>query len=219
MFNAGNLNAALRATGMEPDPALFAELDSAYGAADRHYHNRTHIADCLTLLEQHRRIAVRPDELALAIWFHDVVYDTRRGDNEEKSAEAAARALELRGARSEVVARVRELILATKHGAKPGTGPGEGEEDRAARADLDLLVDIDLEILGRPAAGFDAYDAAIRAEYAWVPEAAYRAARIAVLEGFLRQDRIYRTGFFFESAEKPARENLARVLAVLKAAS
>ena len=95
-----------------------------------------------------------------------------------------------------------DLILATKH-------------NRPVSGDAALLVDIDLAILGKPADEFDRYDAAIRQEYAWVSEEAYRAGRSKVLQSFLDRTTIYQTEFFRNLYEAQARTNLQRVLHIL----
>jgi predicted metal-dependent HD superfamily phosphohydrolase len=65
------------------------ELIHAYSSPDRYYHNLTHIQDCLSVFDQTSSLVAHPKEVELAIWFHDAVYDTRRSDNEQKSAEWA----------------------------------------------------------------------------------------------------------------------------------
>ena len=47
--------------------------------------------------------------------------------------------------------------------------------------DAQLLVDIDLSILGSPAERFERYDQDVRKEYAWVPGFRYQEARAQVL--------------------------------------
>src|SRR5437773_9783161 len=69
------------------------ELVRAYSAPDRHYHNLAHIEAMLALLRAHERALSDPASVEVAIWFHDAVYDTRRHDNEKKSAELAAERL------------------------------------------------------------------------------------------------------------------------------
>lgn len=96
------------------------------------------------------------------------------------------------------------LILATQHHTLPDV-PGAA-----------LVVDIDLSILGRPAAEFDRYEAAIRQEYEWVPEPAYRQARLRILDGFVARPAIYQTAFFQERYEAQARLNLARSIQRLR---
>jgi predicted metal-dependent HD superfamily phosphohydrolase len=48
----------------------------------------------------------------------------------------------------------------------------------------DLLLDIDLAILGAPAPRFNEYEAQIRKEYGWVDEAAYQEGRGKVMAHF-----------------------------------
>src|SRR5687767_2511875 len=79
-----------------PQDAL-GELLRAYSSSDRHYHNFTHIQDCLSIFDQTSFLAAHPEEVELAIWFHDAVYDTRRSDNEQKSAEWAEAVIQQAG--------------------------------------------------------------------------------------------------------------------------
>ncbi len=105
MDSAQTLNTALEQTGAKPDAALFARLDDAYAGPGRHYHCKTHIAECLSLLDEHRRQAERPYEMIVAIWFHDAVYDTTRFDNEARSAEWARKFLSRAGADAAAIDR------------------------------------------------------------------------------------------------------------------
>ena len=79
--------------------------------------------------------------------------------------------------------------------------------------DMALLQDIDLSILGAHAELYDRYEGWIRKEYEFVPEAAFRKGRSAVLRNFLEQDVIYYTAELRERLEVPARDNLSRALA------
>ena len=66
------------------------ELVAAYTAPGRHYHNLAHIEDCLAALARVDDLSAAEREiLTQAIWWHDVVYDATRTDNEELSARLA----------------------------------------------------------------------------------------------------------------------------------
>jgi predicted metal-dependent HD superfamily phosphohydrolase len=78
-----------------------------------------------------------------------------------------------------------------------------------------LLIDIDLSILAAEPARFDAYEQAIRAEYARVPTFIYRAKRRRVLEKFLARERLYVTAACHDQFEASARANLARSIGAL----
>lgn len=187
----------------DPHPAAAAVLD-AYGEAGRAYHGIVHLADCLARLDETPVQAPERDRVEAALWYHDAVYDSRANDNEERSAVRARRALTDLGITAVVADDVARLVRLTDHQALP--------QDSAGR----LVCDIDLSILGRPRAEFDAYDAAIRAEYAWVPDAVYRASRRQVLGALLARDTIYGTEAFRRRYEVQARDNLRRAMSRLE---
>ena len=176
--------------------SLFWQLLAAYSESHRAYHNTLHIADCLKQFDGARTLAERPDEVEAALWFHDAVYDPRASDNEERSAAWAEQALRQAGVDSDRVKRIVALILATKHNVEPHS------------RDCELLLDIDLSILGREPEVFEEYDRAIRKEYDWVRDESYRAGRVKVLRSFLDRPVIYRTELFRRQFEARARRNL-----------
>jgi predicted metal-dependent HD superfamily phosphohydrolase len=100
---------------------------------------------------------------------------------------------------------VRELVLATRHNTTPES------------PDARLMVDIDLSILGASWPRFDEYEAQVRREYSWVPDPAFRNARVKILRAFLDRPSVYATDFFRERLEAAARSNLAGSLTRLGA--
>ncbi len=175
-----------------------------YAEPHRRYHTLRHLEECLAHLDTLRPIAERPAEVELALWFHDAVYDTRRDDNEERSAEWARKSARAGGLSADAAGRIHTLVMATRHDA-PAVG-----------RDAAVLVDADLAILGSDPARFDEYERQIRDEYAWVPEPIYRCERGKVLQAFLDRPSLYRTEPFRAAYEAQARENLARSLARLR---
>lgn len=163
-------------------------LKARYAEPHRRYHTLEHVEHCLREFDP--RQAREPEAVELAIWFHDAVYDTRRSDNEERSAELLLSLLP-------EATRAGELVLATKH-------HGASTPDEA------LLVDVDLAILGQPEERFDLYERQIREEYGWVPEDVFRAKRAGILQAFLDRPFIYRTELFRAKYEEAARRNLLR---------
>jgi len=182
-----------------PEP-LFKQIVAAYSEPHRAYHTLAHLEDCLITWEAARSLAHQPNTVELAIYFHDVIYDPRASDNEERSAALAVQWLQCGQVPQSLVEAVRQLILATKHQSTPK------DEDTA------LLVDIDLAILGSPIAEFDRYETNIRYEYSWVPEAIYREKRASLLKQFLDRSPLFQTDFFHHQYEQQARYNLHRSL-------
>ena len=169
----------------------------------RHYHTVDHLTACLREFDRARSLAARPAEVELGLWFHDAIYRTYRSDNEARSAEWAARFLASHGVSSDVVSRVRELILVTAHSAAVLT------------ADAALVADVDLSILGQPTVVYDEFERNVRKEYWWVPKRRYGDARSRILQGFLARAAIYHWPHFRESYEEAARKNLRRAIDAL----
>lgn len=191
------------ATTGDPQP-VYQELVSLYSQTHRHYHNMCHIAECLTEFDSVRLLAHQPLAVELAIWFHDVIYDTHASENEEKSAELAKRRIAEAGGGEDLGCSVHALIMATK------------THDPTLHSDAPLMVDVDLSILGQPVGRFQDYEAQIRREYGWVPEPLFRAKRAEILEHFLARERIYSTAPFFATYEQQARRNLENSMRKLR---
>ncbi len=182
---------------------IWRELKAAYGADGRFYHNLTHIGHSLAVADQLREVAVDFTAVQLALWFHDVVYDPRRSDNEAQSAAYAERVLRPLGVPDALLAKVTTLILATK--------THEANDD----PDGWVVLDADLAILSAPPAQYDAYAQAIRQEYSFVPEEAYVVGRTAVLQRFLARSPFYFTEQMRERGDTVVTQNLSRELQML----
>jgi len=190
--------------GLRPPPAAIIEqLLANYSDPDRFYHTVKHLEECFLYLDRTRHLATYPAEVELALWFHDAIYDTHGKDSEERSASWVANVLWESGAAPEIVTRVRDLVLATKHDAEP------------VGADACLLVDIDLSILGAPRERFDEYEAQVSQEYHWVPEVQFRDGRQKILRALLARGNIYSTELFRSWLEANAKANLKRSLTYL----
>ena len=186
-----------------PD-ALRERLAARYAEAQRRYHTLDHVHALLRWLAHWRALASDPRTIAAAIWFHDAVYDPQRSDNEAASAALARVELAAIGWSSTDIARVATLVLATAH-----------HDADANDSDAWLFLDLDLSVLAQPAPNYAAYAAAVRAEYAWVDDARFRAGRAKVLRSFLDRRAIYRTPALHRAWEAAARANLARELSSL----
>lgn len=198
---------AVAESGINAPPALRDALLAAYAEPHRAYHNQQHLAECLALARAHRALAPDVGQLLFALWFHDAVYDTTRQDNEQRSAEWARQALAEAGASAAAQEAVYRLIMVTRH------------HKLAQQADEQLLVDIDLAILGTEPARFEESNRQIRAEYQWVPEPLYLHKRRELLASFLARPFIYNTAAFRATHEAQARANLEQALAALDAAA
>ncbi len=182
---------------------VFDILVAAYSSPERQYHNLEHLAEVFRVAARLGSITDENRALHLAIWFHDAVYDSRAADNEARSAALAVDLLGPLGVSAAVLERVQRLVLATAHHAA---------ESAAADRETSILLDADLAILGAAQERYHRYAAAIRQEYAWVPDAEYRNGRARVLEGFLKRQRIFRTELLFQEGEAQARTNIRQEL-------
>ncbi len=183
----------LRAWAVDPIRAdqTFEEVRQHYAGPGRFYHTLDHVQAVLETVKTLGSHARCLNAIKLAAWLHDVIYDSRASDNEERSAAYAERLCEqlsIPGGR-----RVASLILRTK------------THDAGDDPDAQVLLDADLAILGASEPVYRKYAELIRQEYAWVPEADYRTGRRRVLESFLTRPRIFH---FLSQLEDHARRNI-----------
>lgn len=173
-------------------------LQDCYSEPHRRYHGLRHIHFCL---EQHELASCemqQPDEVELAIWFHDAVHRPGSGNNEPESAALFRRFAGSGDARR--VDRVCEMILDTTHDHPPREKDGN------------FMVDIDLASLGQPWAGFIDDSQLIRAEQPDVSDAAYAIMQQRFLQALISRPSIYRTSPFRVRYERQARANIERML-------
>ncbi|NUO76798.1 MAG: hypothetical protein HOQ32_12390 [Lysobacter sp.] len=189
-------------------PAQWAELETAYATPPRAYHNFDHVRE---VLRHYGEVAAgpgwkQPVEVALAVLYHDAIYQAGRRDNEARSAElAAAHIAHYLPEAGIEVRRVTELIdLTARHGQ---IGPGEVDEETA------LFLDGDMAILGAAPDAFDAYDRGIASEYrGHVPGPLFRLNRRRFLKGLLKRERIYLSAYYHQRYDAAARNNLRRAI-------
>ena len=194
-----------RAPGGGPDPLPYADdLLGRWQEPQRRYHTLTHLTAVLDHVDALAEHADDPDAVRLAAWFHDAVYLPDRSENEERSARLAERALPEAGVSAERTAEVARLVrLTVTH--------DPADDDR----DGQVLCDADLAVLAAPPSSYAAYTAAVREEYHFVPNDAFRAGRADVLRQLLDLPSLFRTPYGREKWEATARYNLTSELEML----
>ncbi|MBP6012961.1 MAG: metal-dependent phosphohydrolase [Alphaproteobacteria bacterium] len=186
----------------------FDNLCRSYSEPNRHYHTLNHLTALFDTLETHGEEIGDPARLAFAAWYHDVVYDARRTDNEAKSAERAMKELDDLGADNALRSHVVQLILATKNHRAGGRD-----------YDDDIFLDADFAILGTAEEAYAEYVKNVRAEYAHLDDQAWKSGRGTFLKKLAAAPRIFRTGIFEGEYAEQARKNIARELKELEGAS
>ena len=186
----------------------FPQIVDAYSTPNRYYHNLEHIHHVLEVIQtlQSQTEDLETETLQFAAWFHDIVYDSKAKNNEEKSAQYAAEFLLSLSIPSDIIKNVENLILATKNHQ-----PINGDRRSPILTDkrlTQILLDADLAILSSNPKEYSKYIYAIRQEYIWVPELEYIAARKQILQNFLQRKNIYFTKLMQQTKDKIARHNL-----------
>ncbi|MGW0862457.1 HD domain-containing protein [Streptomyces sp. NPDC002611] len=188
-----------------PDPAPYADnLLTRWQEPQRHYHTVHHLTAVLDHIDALEPHAQDPDVVRLAAWFHDAVYLPDRSENEERSARLAERALTEAGVPAAKTAEVARLVrLTITH------DPADDDPDGQ------VLCDADLAVLASPPSTYAAYTTAVRAEYHFVPNDAFRTGRATILRQLLDLPRLFRTPHGASEWEATARYNLTAELEML----
>ncbi|AYF77331.1 metal-dependent phosphohydrolase [Nocardia yunnanensis] len=180
------------------------DLVRRYSEPHRRYHTVEHLAAMLAVIDDLAADAEDLDAVRYAAFFHDAVYDVDGVDNEEASARLAETTLPALGVEAATVAETARLVRLTG-----GHHPEPDDRNGA------VLCDADLAILAADESAYFAYAAAVRAEYAQVPDELFRKGRAAVLSALAEQPELFRTPTARARYEAAARANLAAEIAAL----
>lgn len=183
---------------------LYDNILEHYSESNRYYHNVTHIQKMLDFSLLHIDKIQDVDTLQLAIFYHDIIYNSLSKTNEIDSAKLAVQDLSKTNFPTEKIKLVEQFIISTqKH------------FPIIEHTDLHYFLDFDLAILGTERDIYKSYAEKIRKEYKWVPTFLYNKNRKKVLQQFLERECIYYTEIFRNQYELIARENLVFEIEVI----
>ncbi|MGB6082625.1 hypothetical protein [Moheibacter sp.] len=178
---------------------LWNEIERNYSAKKRHYHNLTHLENMLKELDEVVVKIHHPEAILFSLFYHDIIYNPSTNNNEEKSAESAARRMKELSVPDADIKRTEEQILATK-------------SHHSLENDTQYLIDADLSILGQTQEVYSIYSQNVRKEFSIYPDFIYKSGRRKVLKDFLERERIFKTDYFYQKYEKAARINIENEL-------
>jgi predicted metal-dependent HD superfamily phosphohydrolase len=179
-------------------------LMAQYSNNDRHYHGMGHIVSMLEGFDAIEADFKEPLAAELAIFFHDVIYDPSRRDNEEQSAKKMIGLLGGRVDHGLLESAARSIEATRQHAL-------------TASHDANLLVDLDMAILGQPWPVYERYADGVMREYLPVyGEMAYRHGRRTLfLEPTIAHGAVFLTEAF-QSLNPQAIRNMQREIDILK---
>jgi len=182
---------------------LWQEIATAFNDKNRHYHTLAHLENVLAQLTAVKADIEDWDTILFTLFYHDIVYDVLKQNNEEQSAQLATERMRLLQISTERIDKCRQQIMATKsHG-------------NSVDNDTNLFTDADLSILGMDWDAYLLYLQNVRKEYSIYPDALYNSGRKKVMQHFLAMDRIYKTEHFYSKYELQVRENITKEIAML----
>ncbi len=187
---------------------LWQNIATRYNETQRAYHTLDHLQQLFVQFEQIKPHLHNPHIIALALYYHDVIYDPARLDNELKSAEYAVKALSP-CLDIDICQHIYALIMMT------ATHQLDEFADHDKCSDAAYLLDMDLSILGALWAEYELYAKAIRQEYAHVSDVDYRAGRVGVLQELLARPTLYLTDYYYKQLEKRALDNIKYEITLL----
>ncbi len=179
---------------------LWLDIKNGYSKKNRAYHNLSHIKSMFGELKGFESQINDLPVLQFAIWYHDLVYNAMRKDNEKKSADQACKVMTQLGIPKKRVDRTYHLIMITK----------SHELDADDDTDAQFMVDFDLEVLSRSWSAYELYTQQIRKEYWMYPSPMYRKGRREAMKHFLNREFIYQTEVYRSEKEAIARANILR---------
>lgn len=176
------------------------EIKKNYAAKARHYHTLAHLDNLLHQLMSVKSNISNWESVLFALYYHDIIYNPLKSNNEEQSALLAEKRMIKAGVPIIIIEQCKAHILATKqHLSNP-------------QSDTNLFTDADLSILGLDWETYSSYYKNVRKEYSVYPDLIYIPGRKKVLNHFLKMDRIFKSDYFYAEFEHQAKLNLQQEL-------
>jgi len=170
------------------------EIEKNYSSKSRYYHNLEHLENMLSELKKVESQIKDLDTLLFSIFYHDIIYKSTKSDNEHQSA------LIFRKRISKTSFKNLKKCIAQIESTK--------EHKLSTDNDTNILLDLDLSVLGKSSGEYKKYTKNIRKEYQIYPDFMYRKGRKKVLKNILELESIYKTDFFKKEFENQAKDNL-----------
>jgi predicted metal-dependent HD superfamily phosphohydrolase len=174
------------------------EIAEAYSQKDKHYHTLTHLDHMYSHLLEVKSLISNWETVLFSLYYHDIVYHVKASDNEEQSAQLGERRMKQLHVPVDIIEVSKNQILATKTHLQD------------EHSDTNYFTDADLAVLGQDWETYQAYAENVRKEYAVYPDSLYNPGRKKALQHFLEMDRIFKTDYFYEKFEVPARQNILK---------
>ncbi|MBB5267047.1 hypothetical protein [Algibacter amylolyticus] len=172
----------------------WSEIEKHYTSKSRHYHNLEHLENMLIELENVKSQIRNLDTLLFSIYYHDIVYKATRSDNEHQSAIVFEKRINKTS--FDGIIDCMNQIEATK------------EHKHSTDNDTNILLDLDLSVLGKSTEEYSKYSKNIRKEYRVYPDFMYRKGRKKALKNIIELNSIFKTDYFISKYESQAKENL-----------
>ncbi len=182
---------------------LWTEVEKNYSSKKRHYHTLHHLDNLLTQLTLVKDEIQNWETILFTLYYHDIIYNSLKSDNEEKSAELSEKRMKQISVSIDTIELCKNQILATKSHIK------------ATDSDTNYFTDADLSVLGQNWETYSLYYKNVRKEYSIYPDFVYNTGRKKVLNHFLSMDRIFKTDFFYNKLEAQAKQNLQKEIELL----
>ena len=182
---------------------LWSEIEKNYSSKKRQYHSLQHLGSLLAQLTEVKGEIQNWNTILFTLYYHDIVYNSIKSNNEEKSAKIAEKRMKQILVSIDIIESCKKQILATKSHIK------------STDYDTNYFIDVDLSVLGQSWETYSLYYKNVRKEYSIYPDFVYNPGRKKVLNHFLSMDRIFKTEFFYKKFEIQAKHNLIRELNTL----
>ena len=182
---------------------LWTEIEKNYSSKKRHYHTLEHLDNLLSQLTDVKSEIQNWEIILFTLFYHDIIYNSIKSDNEEKSAEFTENRMKQISVSNDKIELCKEQILATKSHIK------------STDSDTNYFTDADLSVLGQNWETYLLYCKNVRKEYSIYPTLVYNPGRKKVLNHFLSMDRIFKTDFFYNKFEIQAKQNLQQEIELL----